>query len=124
MDTGSNGGVMISRNLASQLDWIDTYPKVDGISIGAVSSGEMEYFRVPLVTVGPFELENALVAIPAPGENPELFKSSASTGSRIASRRGAAGLLGFDILQHFVVTIDYSKGYVHFYPGEKEPAAE
>ncbi len=119
MDTGSNGGVLISRSLASQLDWIETYPKVDGTSVGAVSGGDMEYFRVPLITVGPFELENALVSIPASGENPELFKTSASTGTRIASRRGSAGLLGYDILQHFVVTVDYDRGHVHFYPGEK-----
>jgi hypothetical protein len=122
MDTGSNGGVLIDRPLASRLDWIDTYPKVDGISIGAVSSGEMEYFRVPLITVGPFELENALVSIPAPGVDAELFETSAETGTRIASRKALAGLLGYDILKHFVVTIDYDRGYVHFYPGEKIPA--
>ena len=122
MDTGSTGGILISRTLASRLDWLDTYPKVDGMSFGAVSSGEMEYFRVPSIEVGPFELENVLVSIPAAGEDPELFETSAETGTRIASRQASAGLLGYDILQHFVVTIDYDRGHVHFYPGEKAAA--
>ena len=121
MDTGSTGGVLIDRRLASRLDWIDAYPKVDGVSVGVVSSGDMEFFRVPSIQVGPFELENVLVSIPAPGESPELFENSTSTGSRIVSRNTSAGLLGYDILKHFIVTIDYDRGYVHFYPGEKIP---
>lgn len=123
MDTGSTGGILISRNLASQLDWLDTYPRAAGEAAGAISSGAMEYFRVPLVTVGPFELENVLVSVPAPGENPELFEAPAETGTRIASRSTSAGLLGYDILKHFIVTIDYDRGHVHFYPGEKVAAA-
>ncbi len=121
MDTGSNGGIMVDRPLASRLGWIDTYPKVDGVSSGAVSSSAMEYFRVPLITVGPFELENVLVSIPATGEDLEVFERTTEIGTRIANRRAAAGLLGYEILQHFVVTVDYDRGYVHFYPGEKVP---
>ena len=44
-----------------------------------------------------------------------------------ANRGKSKGLLGYDILQPFVVTIDYKSGHMHFYPGEKlseEPAAE
>jgi len=119
MDTGSNGGILLDRDLARRLDWIDTYPKVDGVSSGAISSGQMEYFRVPSIQVGPFEIENVLVSIPAPGESPEFFETSTRTGSRLASRKSSAGLLGYDILKHFVVTIDYDRGHVHFYPGEK-----
>lgn len=119
MDTGSTGGILVNRTLASRLDWLDTYPKVDGVSFGAVSSGEMEYFRVPSIQVGPFELENVLVSVPASGEDLELFEKDAEIGTRIASRQASAGLLGYDILQHFVVTIDYDRGHVHFYPGEK-----
>ena len=119
MDTGSNGGIMVDRPLASRLGWIDTYPKVEGVSSGAVSSSAMEYFRVPMITVGPFELENVLVSIPATGEDLEVFERTTEIGTRIANRRVAAGLLGYEILQHFVVTVDYDRGYVHFYPGEK-----
>jgi hypothetical protein len=122
MDTGSNGGVLINRSLASRLDWLDNYERVTGTAGGALGSGDMEYFRAPLITVGPFELENVLVAIPVAGGSTELFDNPAETGSRIASRKRSAGLLGYDVLKHFVVTIDYDRGHVHFYPGEKIPA--
>ena len=122
MDTGSNGGVLINRSLASRLDWLDNYERVTGTAGGALGSGDMEYFRAPLITVGPFELENVLVAIPVAGGSTELFDNPAETGSRIASRKRSAGLLGYDVLKHFVVTIDYDRGHVHFFPGEKIPA--
>ena len=122
MDTGSNGGILINRSLASRLDWLETYERLEGTAGGALGSGDMEYFRAPLVTIGPFEIENVLVAIPVAGGSTELFDSPTETGSRIASRKRSAGLLGYDVLKHFVVTIDYDRGHVHFYPGEKVPA--
>lgn len=122
MDTGSTGGILIERSLAKRLDLIESEESVDGVSSGVISSGEMEYLRVPLVQVGPFELENVLVSIPAPGESLEFFETITPTGTRMARRNTTDGILGYDILQHFVVTIDYQRGYVHFYPGEKIPA--
>ena len=119
MDTGSNGGILIDRPLASRLGWLDAYQKVEGVSSGVVTSGEMEYFRVPLITVGPYELENVLVSVPAAGVDPELFEKDTEIGTRIASRQASAGLLGYEILRHFVVTVDYHRGHVHFYPGQK-----
>ena len=71
------------------------------------------------ITVGPYELENVLVSIPAAGQDPELFEKTTEIGTRISSRQASAGLLGYEILQHFVVTVDYHRGHVHFYPGEK-----
>jgi hypothetical protein len=59
------------------------------------------------------------VAVPAQGENPDLFQKYTPLGTRIPVGGKSKGLLGYDILQHFVVTIDYEKGYVHVYPGEK-----
>jgi predicted aspartyl protease len=119
MDTGSNGGILIDRKLANSLEWPSTLPKVSGESYGINGSGEMEYYRVPKTKVGPFELENVLVSTPAPGVSTEIFETYATTGTRLASRKKSSGLLGYDVLKHFVVTIDYDRGHVHFYPGEK-----
>jgi len=122
MDTGSTGGILIERDLARRLDWIDTYPSEDGVSSGVISSGAMEYFKVPSIQVGPFEIENVLVSIPADGESPKFFETITPTGTKMARRNTSDGILGYDILQHFVVTIDYDRSHVHFYPGEKTPA--
>jgi predicted aspartyl protease len=122
MDTGSTGGILIERSLARRLDWIETNESVDGVSSGVISSGEMEYFRVPSIEVGPFTIENVRVSMPAEGESLKFFDTITPTGSRFARRNASDGILGYDILQHFVVTIDYDRGYVHFYPGEKIPA--
>lgn len=121
MDTGANGGILIDRTLARRLDWIETYASEDGMASGAISSSKLESFRVPSIQVGPFGIENVLVSIPARGESPEYFEKVTPTGTRMARRNASDGLLGYDILKHFVVTIDYGRGYVHFYPGEKAP---
>lgn len=121
MDTGAAGGLLIDRKLANRLGWIDAYPSVDGVTTGVISGSAMEYFRVPSIGVGPFNIENVLVSIPAEGESPKFFESILPTGSRIPRRNAADGILGYDVLKHFVVTIDYDRGYVHFYPGENIP---
>lgn len=121
MDTGANGGILIDRSFARRLDWIDTYASEDGAASGVISSSKLESFRVPSIQVGPFGIENVLVSIPAPGESPEYFEKDTQTGTRMARRNASDGLLGYDILKHFVVTIDYDRGYVHFYPGEEAP---
>lgn len=122
MDTGANGGIMVDRVTASRLDWIGTYPTEESEMSGAVSSGEMESFRVPRIQVGPFGIENVLVSIPAVGETLEYFETITPIGSKFTRRNASEGLLGYDILRHFVVTVDYDRGYVHFYPGEKVAA--
>lgn len=122
MDTGSNGGILVERSFASQMDWIGTYPTVEAEMSGVISSGEMEYFRIPKIQVGPFGLENVLVSIPADGETLEYFETVTPTGTRLARRNASDGLIGYDVLKHFIVTIDYDRGDVHFYPGEKVDA--
>ncbi len=119
MDTGSTGGILIDRDLAKRLGWLDSYASEGGESSGAVSSGRMEYFTVPSIGFGPVKVADVQVSVPAEGETVELFEKYTPTGTRIPISGKSKGLLGFDILQHFVVTIDYEKGYVHVYPGEK-----
>ncbi len=125
IDTGSNGGVLMERSLASKQGWLDRYPAIDSVTVGVNSSGRMQRFKLPFMTFGGFQIENPIVSVPAEGESIELFKPASLTGSRIPRRRGKAqGLLGYDVLRHFVVTIDYTSGYVHIEPGSSSPEGQ
>jgi hypothetical protein len=124
MDTGSTGGILIDRDLASRLDWLDTYDTTQMETTGVISSGTLEYFTVPSIGFGPVKIADVLVAVPARGEDLGLFQKYTPLGTRIPVGGKSKGLLGYDILQHFVVTIDYEKGYVHVYPGEKSVTEE
>jgi hypothetical protein len=121
MDTGANGGIMIDRDLARRMDWLDSADKVQGKVSGVHSSGDMEHFTVPGIFFGPVELANVLVTIPASGQSMTLFEKYAPLGTRIARGGKARGLLGYDVLKHFVVTVDYKTGYVHIHVGEEPP---
>jgi len=121
MDTGANGGILIDRDLARRLDWLDDSDRIQGRMSGVHSSGDMEYFTVPSIMFGPVELADVLVTIPAPGQTVTLFEKYAPLGTRIARGGKAKGLLGYDVLKHFVVTVDYKTGYVHIHAGEKSP---
>lgn len=119
MDTGSTGGLLIDRDLANRLGWLENHASEEGESSGAISSGRMEYFTVPSIGFGPVKIADVAVSVPAQGESLEFFEKYTPLGTRIPVGGKSKGLLGYDILQHFVVTIDYEKGYVHVYPGEK-----
>jgi predicted aspartyl protease len=112
LDTGNNGGVLIDRRVASKLDLLDEVAGT-GISKGINSVAVTETAIIDNFKIGPFELENVAVNFVADG-----FKSNASnelreTGSRISSSR-QDGILGYDILKHFLITLDYKKGQAHF----------
>lgn len=119
MDTGSTGGILLDRDVARRLGWLDNHASVIGEATGVISSGRMEYFTVPSIGFGPVKVADVQVSVPAEGETLELFEKYTPTGTRIPISGKSKGLLGYDILQHFVITIDYEKGYVHVYPGEK-----
>ncbi|MEM7284167.1 MAG: aspartyl protease family protein [Pseudomonadota bacterium] len=114
MDTGSNGGVLTERLIAEKAGWLDDYPGREEVHYGVNDSEQMWTFNVPKMTFGPFDLENAIVTVPAKGKKLELFKKEKSLGTLIAHGDSKSqGLLGFDVLKHFVITIDYRTGKVN-----------
>ena len=114
LDTGNAGGVVMERSIALKEDWLDTFPVTQHIAGGVNSSGGMDEFRLPLLKIGPVEIENPAIRVPQKGVKMAMFAKDGNTSSRTKKSRGKSrGLLGYDVLQHFVVTIDYAKGYVH-----------
>ena len=117
LDTGNTGGVFMLRNHAEDLGWLERYPSVGGTIVGI--SGEearTDSFKVPALTLGPFEMENVTVTVPAEGEHLYLSTSRSvedSTRSRIKKGRKSEGQLGYDLLRHFIVSIDYKRELVN-----------
>ena len=114
LDTGSSGGVFLQRSKARKLGWLDRYPLVESASRGVNTEATTERFNVPLMTFGPYELENVIVAVPAEGAatNLDSIGDDWTYGSR---RRGnkSDGILGYDVLKHFVVTLDLKHKLMH-----------
>lgn len=121
MDTGNSGGILIERAIAEKAKWLDQYPTTSGTAQGVNASGWIDRFVLPKLTFGGFEILDPSVSVPAEDRGVELFKKERTTGSNVKKARGQyRGLLGYDILKHFVVTIDYKRGHVHVAPPSSE----
>ena len=117
MDTGYYGGVLIARDEAIRLDWLKRYPSRQASISGVNATRTIDKLNLPKLEFGGFEIENPIVELPAEGESFDTFKKTKTTGSRINRRRqNHDGFLGYDVLKHFVVTVDYRAGHVHVAP--------
>ena len=115
LDTGASM-MLLERSLARRQKWLERYPTSKFEVSGIFSTDDYDFLNLPQVTIGPYTLENAMVLVPAEGRQIELFRKELETGSNIARSRGKSrGLLGADILKHFVLTVDYRSGSVHIH---------
>lgn len=117
LDTGNSGGLLITNDIAGKYDWVQKYGT--GVNQARGTHGVAATFDsllLPRLEFGPFELPNVPTATPAPGQSLELSRTfdqlmelSGHVKSRIR-RKGTVpvGLLGYEVLRHFVVTIDYA----------------
>ncbi|MEM0515689.1 retroviral-like aspartic protease family protein [Pseudoalteromonas sp. YIC-827] len=112
LDTGSNGGLTIKRSVADRLGWLDNKKLSSEISRGVNTLATTNSLRIDEFKFGPYTLENVLVSVPGEGQSANLEDQFSTTGTRIKSAK-VEGILGYDILKHFVVTIDYKFGHAH-----------
>ena len=75
----------------------------------------VESFTVDTFAIGPYELENVLVEIPEKGKlvNTSKRVKEGKMGTNISQGVLTKGLIGYDVLKHFVITIDYAKYRAH-----------
>lgn len=117
LDTGNNGGIYLQRSKAERLGWLAQYRITESTVTGVndATTGT-ETFRLPALTIGPYEMENVEVFVPAEGEKTNLTgldTVSWSTGSHLKKDKKTMGILGYDILQHFIVTIDFKRSLLN-----------
>lgn len=110
-DTGNSGGILLYRPLVESKGWLDSYAAGKSYSSGAVSSGiENDLLVLPEVSFGPFVLESVTASVPSKGNSKNLRR----TGSGIRYK----GILGYDMLKHFLITIDARNSLAHLQPVE------
>ena len=111
IDTGNSGTILIDRNSASRAGLLD---KVEGATtaFGANSSGVNEFATSDVVQFGPYEISDVKVSFPAEGQKTNLESRYKSSSSRIGGKR-VVGLIGYDLLKDFIVTLDYKRGELH-----------
>ncbi len=113
LDTGNNTGILIPRRSATRFDWLQKYGASESRVAGVTTSTSVERFRLPELTIGPIVLENVMVIVPGEGEKTNVGEQvRAKLGTRI-KKAGSDGILGYDVLKHFIVTIDYKRSFLH-----------
>lgn len=111
MDTGNSGGLVLKRSTAERHGWLKNREITQSISFGATTAGSIDNFKIDYVKVGPFELENVLVSVPSEGQSSNIGERANS--GPLSSGVNTKGLLGYDILKHFVLTLDLSAMKMH-----------
>lgn len=114
LDTGSSLGVFMRRPLAEQLGWLEAYPTFESKVQGATGGRDVDSFLLPSVKIGPYELADVRVTVPGAGSNLNIESEFQDSFSRIKDVK-VEGYVGFDLLQHFVLTLDYKNGYGHIW---------
>lgn len=112
LDTGNSGGLFLKRSIATGNGWLEKYSAEGSVAMGVNTFGINETFHLPSLKFGPFELENILTSVPAEGQKTQNFSSNNGSISRIKGKN-IKGLLGYDILKHFLITLDYKGGKMH-----------
>ena len=112
LDTGNNGGLFLKRTLATDSNWLELYGSQSSLIAGANNIGVVDNFRLPEVKFGPFTIENVQVSVPADGQTESVSGQESISFSRIKGKN-IKGLVGYDVLKHFVLTIDYKSGHLH-----------
>jgi predicted aspartyl protease len=111
LDTGNNGGLHISRNLASKLKLLNKDKEIS-INRRINTIGYSEKVNIEYLKFGNYILENVAVSFPTEGQRSYLESQYSKTGSRIKGKK-VQGILGYDILKHFIITLDYNSGKAH-----------
>ena len=117
LDTGSNSGVILSRQWADEFDWLERYEKEEQILVGSLAASNMETFRVPSFTFGPFKMADVLVSVPVAGKDISVddvrSSSTRKTQALTSRKKKPEGIVGYDVLKHFVLTIDYRRALMN-----------
>ncbi|CAB0150390.1 hypothetical protein PSI9734_00944 [Pseudidiomarina piscicola] len=114
LDTGASTGLYLQREIAEEHGWLESFTTEKGRSRGVNTIAEVESFILPLFEFGPYLLEDIRVTVPKAGVRADFGKNRSQLNSRVRGVK-VDGLIGYDVLKHFILTIDYKNGRGHIH---------
>jgi predicted aspartyl protease len=105
LDTGLSAPLILTPGFVRDRGWEGDAGTLSIDALGAVKA--MDRFRVPLLQLGPYDLRGVVAAVPSEGRLPPLLTASEAGRVRIS------GILGAEVLRHFVVTLDLKRMRLH-----------
>lgn len=113
LDTGNSSGILLARSLAKSVGWLDKHQSIETSVEGVNAQADTETFQLPALKLGPYTLKDVIVTVPGEEEEANIKSQfEPPVGSHMRGKR-VEGILGYDVLKHFILTIDYRKGYAH-----------
>lgn len=118
LNTGNSGAIYLKRSLAVDEGWLTQETKVKQSKVQGLSKlANVDEFEIASLKIGPYELEGVQIQVPAEGENTNIGESKRETAtannSRISRGIKPKGIIGFDVLKHFIVTVDLDDYQLH-----------
>ena len=112
LSTGSQEGLLLDRLVVESEGWVQLGQEssIEITQINGIQSYDL--MKITKVQFGPFNIDDVSAAYSKKGMKFELLDNSAFTGSNMRGM-DVKGVLGYDILQHFLITVDFKYGYMH-----------
>lgn len=117
-DTGNAGGVLVERDFASDSGWLtESTETTEELMGGAFTADLLLKFQKDKFKIGPYVLDDVPVHVLNKDNLFDIgrYRREIQTGTRIKKGVQAKGLIGYEVLKHFVVTIDYKAFKVNLY---------
>jgi predicted aspartyl protease len=111
LDTGLSGPLLLEPRFVRRRGWPEDVGTLSIDALGAVRG--MTRHKVPLLQLGPYDLRGVVADVPAEGKLPALLVAGAD------GRVSLTGVLGAEVLRHFMVTIDLKHMRIHLAHSEK-----
>lgn len=128
LNTGMTSGMLVRKRTARRHGWLEKFPTKTTVSQGIHSTADMLTFNLPTMEIGPYTLESPIVSVTQGKKELAVFQQESilgpelRTASPLTERFGVSvknfgnqsdGFLGYDVLKHFVLTVDYKTAAVH-----------
>lgn len=115
LDTAAPAGVMMARATADKMELLAQPYSGDLKALQQNFTSPADLYSLSSVKVGPFEMENVLLAVEPEGGKRLIAPAmrQAKTGTLISREVLSDGVLGLEVLQHFIVTLDYTDSLIN-----------